>query len=161
MGSCGHWTCPPRASPAELDARVALYRSLLDKRRMLVLLDNAASVGQVRPLLPASPDCMAIVTSRSRLCALVVREGAHPIAVDLLSAAEAMELLRRIVGEARIAAEQDAAADVIRLCAYLPLALRIAAARITTRPHSTLAELASELAVEHDRLKRAGNAGHR
>jgi tetratricopeptide (TPR) repeat protein len=143
---------PAECIPTGLDALVARYRSAVDGRRVLVVLDNAASAGQVRPLLPASPGCMAIVTSRSQLSALTVREGAHSIVVDLLSAAEAIELLRRIVGEGRIAAEHDSAAKVFRLCAGLPLALRIAAARITTRPHSTLTELAAELAVQHNRL---------
>ena len=79
---------PTEAIPTELDALVARYRSVLNKRRMLVLLDNAASVNQVRPLLPASPGCMAIITSRNQLSALTVRESAHPIALDLLSPAE-------------------------------------------------------------------------
>ena len=143
---------PAEYIPTGLDALVARYRSEVAKRHLLVVLDNAASVGQVRPLLPASSGSMAIVTSRSRLSALMVREGAYPIGVDRFSADEAMELLRRTVGESRVAAEEDAAAGVIRLCAYLPLALRIAAARIATRPYNTLTELAVELECQHDRL---------
>ncbi|MBB4700183.1 ATP-binding protein [Sphaerisporangium siamense] len=138
--------------PPLLDDRARLYRSLLDKRRTLVVLDNAASVHQVRPLLPASPGSMAIVTSRTRLTGLIVQEGAHPLPVDLLSAAEAHELLRQIVGTERTAAEPEAVAEIARMCACLPLALRIAAERIAIHPHDGLADLAAELAVEQERL---------
>jgi tetratricopeptide (TPR) repeat protein len=138
--------------PAGLEARAALYRSLLHGRRILIVLDNANSAEQVRPLLPGSPTCRAVVTSRSRLSALIAHDGASRVIVDLLSPAEAIALLRGIIGEARVLAEPDATAKLARQCAHLPLALRIAAERAVTHPHRTLADLADELAVERDRL---------
>lgn len=138
--------------PAGLEARAALYRSLLHGRRMLIVLDNANSAEQVRPLLPSSPTCRAVVTSRSRLSALVASDGASRMIVDLLSQPEATALLRDIIGDARVAAEPGATAELARRCAYLPLALRIAAERAVTHPYTRLADLAGELAVERDRL---------
>jgi tetratricopeptide (TPR) repeat protein len=138
--------------PTRLEARAALYRSLLHGRRVLIVLDNANSAEQVRPLLPGSPTCRAVVTSRSRLAALIARDGASRIIVDLLSPAEAVTLLRDIIGDARVTAEPEAAAKLASQCAYLPLALRIAAERAVTHRHTTLADLTGELAVERDRL---------
>jgi NB-ARC domain len=138
--------------PAGLEARAALYRSLLHGRRILIVLDNANSAEQVRSLLPGSPTCRAVVTSRSRLPGLIARDGASRVIVDLLSQAEAIALLRDIIGNARVAAEPEATAELARQCAYLPLALRIAAERAVTHPHTTLADLTDELAVERDRL---------
>ena len=143
---------PAERIPAGLEARAALYRSLLDRRRMLIVLDNANTAEQVRPLLPGSPTCRAVVTSRSRLSGLIARDGASRIILDLLSPAEAIALLGDIIGVARVAAEPGATAELASRCAYLPLALRIAAERAATHPHVPLADLASELAVEHDRL---------
>jgi tetratricopeptide (TPR) repeat protein len=138
--------------PAGLEARAALYRSLLHGRRMLIVLDNANSAKQVRPLLPSSPTCRTVITSRSRLSALIAHDGASRILVDLLPPPEALALLRNILGETRVAAEPEAAATLARWCAYLPLALRIVAERAVTHPYVTLADLARELAVERDRL---------
>lgn len=138
--------------PAGLEARAALYRSVLHGRHVLIVLDNANSAEQVRPLLPGSPTCRAVVTSRSRLSALIARDGASRVIVDLLSLAEAIALLRDIIGDARVAAEPEATAKLASRCAYLPLALRLAAERAVTHPHTTLADLISELAVERDRL---------
>ncbi len=143
---------PAERIPAGLEARAALYRSLLDGRRVLIVLDNANTAEQVRPLLPGSSTCRVVVTSRSRLSGLIVRDGASRVSLDLLAPAEAVELLRDVIGPARVAAEFDSTVELASRCAYLPLALRIAAERAATRPHVPLAGLAGELAVVHDRL---------
>jgi DNA-binding SARP family transcriptional activator/Tfp pilus assembly protein PilF len=135
----------PQQMPASLEAQAALYRSLLAGRRVLVLLDNAADEDQVRPLLPGSPGCLVIVTSRNQLPGLIVTDGAQPVAVDLMSAREARQLLSRRIGERRILAETQAADDIIALCARLPLALMLVAARAATHPGFRLAALAAEL----------------
>lgn len=121
----------PAALPADPDGRSALYRSLLAERRVLVVLDNARSAAQVRPLLPAGPGCLAIVTSRARLTSLVVREGAVPLTLPLLSAADAAVLLAHHLGSAPVAAEPERAAELVELCAHLPLALSVVGARRT------------------------------
>src|SRR6266550_4506369 len=129
--------------PASLEAQSGLYRSLLAGRRMLVLLDNARDAGQVRPLLPASPGCLVLVTSRSQLTGLAAAEGAMPLALDLLTGDEAHELLAARLGGDRLAAEPAAAQELIGLCARLPLALAIATARAATQPAPPLAALAA------------------
>jgi DNA-binding SARP family transcriptional activator len=131
--------------PPDLDQQAALYRSLLARRRMLVLLDNARDAAQVRMLLPGSPGCLVIVTSRNSLASLVAAEGAHPLTLDLLSADEAREMLARRLGTQRAGYDPRAADELIRLCARLPLALSIAAARAATRPGFPLTALVSEL----------------
>jgi hypothetical protein len=143
---------PVRKIPASVAEQAALYRSLLHGRRMLVILDNANTSDQVRPLLPGSPDCLAVVTSRSRLSGLVVRDGAHRVSLDPLPGADAIMLLRQIIGAVRVDAALHVAADLARQCAYLPLALRIAAERVASHPCSTLADLSEELANERDPL---------
>lgn len=143
---------PAERIPAGVAERAALYRSLLDGRRVLIVLDNADSANQVRPLLPGSPTCRTIVTSRNRLSGLIIRDGASRISLDLLSATEANALLRDIIGETRVATEPNATDKLASLCAYLPLALRIAAERAVTHPHTTLTDLVSELTGEHDRV---------
>ena len=143
---------PAGKIPASVAERAALYRSLLDGRRVLVILDNANTAEQVRPLLPGSPDCLAVVTSRSLLSGLVVRDGAHRVRLTPLPLAEAIVLLRQIIGAARVDAELNTAAKLARQCAYLPLALRIAAERVASHPCRTLADLTEELANERDRL---------
>ncbi len=135
----------PQQIPASLEAQAALYRSLLAGRRVLVLLDNAADEDQVRPLLPGSPGCLVIVTSRNELPGLIVTEGAQPVVVDLLSADEARQLLTRRIGESRVLAETQAADNIIALCARLPLALMLVAARAATHPGFSLSALAAEL----------------
>jgi len=137
--------------PAGEDERAAAYRSLLDGRRMLVVLDNAASVEQARPLLPGSPSCLVVVTSRDSLAGLVARHGARRLALDRLPAADAIGLLRTLIGD-RVDAEPDAAAELAGQCARLPLALRVAAELAAASPGSPLAELAGELAGEQRRL---------
>jgi tetratricopeptide (TPR) repeat protein/transcriptional regulator with XRE-family HTH domain len=143
---------PPQRIPANPDAQVGLYRSLLAGKRVLVVLDNAASSGQVRPLLPGSPGCLAVVTSRKRLTGLIAAEGAHPLALDLLTVAEARELLARRLGPPRLAAEPAAADDLIASSARLPLALAIVAARAAVRPGLPLGVLAEELRGTAGRL---------
>jgi DNA-binding SARP family transcriptional activator/tetratricopeptide (TPR) repeat protein len=136
---------PPQRIPASLEAQVGLYRSLLAGRRVLVVLDNARDAEQVRPLLPGAPGCLAVVTSRNQLAGLVAAAGAHPLTLDLLSAAEARDLLARRLGPDRVAAEPHAVDEIITLCARLPLALALAAARAATHPGFGLAVLAGEL----------------
>ena len=143
---------PAARVPAGLDAQAGLYRSLLAGQRMLVLLDNARDAEQVRPLLPASPGCLVIVTSRSQLTSLVAVEGAFPLTLEVLADAEAHELLTRRLGPERVAADPGAAAELIQLCARLPLALSIAAARTASQPGLSLAGLAAELRDAPGRL---------
>lgn len=143
---------PPARIPAALDTQAGLYRSLLADQRVLVLLDNARDVTQVRPLLPGSPGCLVIITSRSQLPGLVVSEGAWPLTLGVLADDEARELLARRLGTERIAAEPAAAEALIRLCARLPLALSIAAARALSRPGFSLATLAAEVSDARSRL---------
>jgi len=138
--------------PAGPDAQAGLYRSLMSGRRMLVVLDNAQDAEQVRPLLPGSSGCLTLVTSRSQLTGLVAAEGAHSLTLDLLTDAEAHELLALRLGEARLCAEPRAAAELIRLCACLPLALAIAAARASTRRGLRIGALAEELKDTQRRL---------
>ncbi|MGP4012497.1 AfsR/SARP family transcriptional regulator [Streptomyces sp. 4N124] len=143
---------PAQQVPVDLQARVGLYRSLLAGRRVLVVLDNARDADQVRPLLPGSPGCLAVVTSRNRLAGLVAAEGAHPLALDLLSPAEARDLLAHRLGEERVAAEPDAVQEIITRCARLPLALAIATARAAMRPSQPLGRLADDLRAAHGSL---------
>ncbi|MFC6021370.1 ATP-binding protein [Plantactinospora solaniradicis] len=136
---------PAERIPLGLDAQVSLYRSVLAGRRVLVVLDNARDAAQVRPLLPSSPGCMALVTSRTQLTSLIVAEGAQPLTVDLLSIDEARELLVRRLGADRVAAEPEPVREIITRCARLPLALSIVAARAAAHPRFPLAALAAEL----------------
>lgn len=137
--------------PLEVEERAAAYRSLLDGRRMLVVLDNAGSVEQVRPLLPGAPSCVVLVTSRDSLAGLVALNGARRLDLDLLPSKDAMTLLRKLIGE-RVDVEPAAAAVLAGQCALLPLALRVAAELATSRPARSLAALADELANEQRRL---------
>ena len=132
-----------------LEARVQQYRARLADRRVLVVLDNAASEAQVRPLLPASHGCVALVTSRCWLSGL---EAAHLLALEVLQPGQAVELLAKLAGPGRVAAEPQAAQAIVGLCGYLPLAVRIAGARLASRPHWRLALLAERLADERRRL---------
>jgi tetratricopeptide (TPR) repeat protein len=132
--------------------RAARYRSLLAGKRLLVVLDNAASEEQVRPLLPGSGPAMVVTTSRDSLAGLVARDGARRLDLDLLPPAEAVALLTALIG-ARAEADPGAAERLAEQCARLPLALRVAAELAATRPDTPLAELAAELAREADRLE--------
>ena len=135
----------PRRLPAGLAAQAALYRSLLAGRRMLVVLDNALDEDHVRPLLPGSPGCLVVVTSRQRLQGLVATEAAHSLALDVLDAEGARQLLVERIGADRTAAEPSAVTDLIERCARLPLALAVVAARAVTHPHFPLRTLADDL----------------
>ena len=138
--------------PAGLAERAAAYRSLLAGRQMLVLLDNAGSADQVRPLLPGSGDCVTLVTSRDALAGLTARDGAVRLELDLLPLPEAVALLRALIGS-RAEEDPDAARQLAILCGRLPLALRVAAERAVTRPGVPLADLAGELAGLRYRLE--------
>jgi DNA-binding SARP family transcriptional activator/tetratricopeptide (TPR) repeat protein len=142
---------PPQRIPAGLDAQAALYRSLLAGKLMLIVLDNARDAGQVRPMLPGTAGCLVVITSRNQLSGLLAM-GARSLTLDLVSAAEARELLAHRVGESRVAAEFQAADDIAALCARLPLALSIVAARAATQPGFRLATLADTLRETHGSL---------
>lgn len=137
------------AIPDTLDERAALYRSTLDGRRILILLDNAHDAAQIRPLLPGTPGCAALVTSRVRMVDLA---GAHLVDLDVMSPEEALQLFTRIVGAERVGAEREAALDVVAACGFLPLAIRIAASRLAARRTWTVSVLAAKLADERRRL---------
>jgi tetratricopeptide (TPR) repeat protein len=142
---------PSERLPGSLEAQVGLYRSVLAGRRVLVVLDNARDVEQVRPLLPGSPGCLVLVTSRDRLTGLIT-EGAHPLILDLLNEGDAYELLEHRLGSARLTAEPALAREVVELCGRLPLALSIVAARASTHPGFSLADITAELRSYHERL---------
>ncbi|MFF3687553.1 BTAD domain-containing putative transcriptional regulator [Streptomyces sp. NPDC002187] len=137
------------AIPDTLDERAALYRSALDGRRVLVLLDNARDAAQIRPLLPGTAGCAALITSRVRMVDLA---GAHLVDLDVMSPEEALRLFTRIVGVERVGAERKAALDVVAACGFLPLAIRIAASRLAARRTWTVSVLAAKLADERRRL---------
>jgi tetratricopeptide (TPR) repeat protein len=143
---------PPHRIPADTEGRSALFRSLLDDRQMLIVLDNARNVAQVRPLLPGAPGSLVVVTTRNELTGLVAAEGAVPLTLDVLDDREAHEMLARRLGRARVAAEPGAADEIIAACARLPLALSIAAGRAAGRPKRPLTELAAELHDARGRL---------
>ncbi|GFJ77564.1 hypothetical protein Phou_017440 [Phytohabitans houttuyneae] len=140
-----------RAIPNDPVERAELYRTRLAGRRVLVVLDNAASEEQVRPLLPGAASCAVLLTSRARLTGV---EGARWIDLDVFARAEAIKLLGRVAGDARVAAEPDEAAAIVRLCGGLPLAVRVAGARLTARPTWRLAHLSRMLRDERRRLDR-------
>ncbi|MFC0545302.1 AfsR/SARP family transcriptional regulator [Kutzneria chonburiensis] len=130
----------PDQVPVDLAEATGLYRTLLADRKVLVLLDNAVSAEQVRPLLPAGAGCQVLITSRDRLDGLVAMEGAHRLALDVMSPDEALSLLRRMVGAERIDADAEAAATLAGTCAHLPLALRITAAQLANHQWRPLAD---------------------
>ncbi|MFJ5681959.1 ATP-binding protein [Streptomyces sp. NPDC093099] len=138
----------PRSVPQDVDAAAALYRSLLADRRMLIVLDNAATVGQVRPLLPGSAGCLVVVTSRSRLSGLAVRDGARRLTLGTLPQPEAVALLRAVTAGYRPEDDLEKLTELAGLCARLPLALRIAAERAASRPHMKLDDLIADLRDE-------------
>ena len=142
----------PERVPASADAQAGLYRSVLSGQRVLILLDNARDERQVRPLLPASPASMVLVTSRSQLGGLSA-DGARLLPLDVFTRAEAVHLLTARLGRDRAAAEPGAVDQVAALCACLPLALAVAAARAAGRPRLPLAALAAELADSAGRLE--------
>jgi tetratricopeptide (TPR) repeat protein len=138
----------PALIPTDLDEAAAQFRSLCAERRLLVLLDNARSATQVRPLLPGSLTCAALVTSRMPLATL---EGSHALQLDVLPHRQALDLLARIAGRARVATDRAATEEVVRYCGHLPIAIRIAGARLAANDRS-VRELATELANAAQRL---------
>ena len=142
---------PSQDIPPEADERAVRYRSMLAGRKMLILLDNAADAGQVRLLLPGTPGCMTVVTSRDALTGLVTRDGAARLDLDLLPLADSIGLLRELVG-VRVDDDHHAAEALAKVCCQLPLALRGAAELAAARPAVTLASLVAELSDQQRRL---------
>ena len=142
----------PHQIPPDLPAQAALYRSLLAERRVLIVLDNARDAEQVRPLLPGTSGCFVIVTSRNQLLGLVACGAAHPLGLELMSTDEARHLLIRQVGEARVAAEPAAVAEIIEHCGRLPLAIAVVAAQAAIHSRFSLAAIAAELKASHGSL---------
>jgi DNA-binding SARP family transcriptional activator len=136
---------PPREVPVEVGAAAARYRSHLAGRRILIVLDNARSSSQVRPLVPASAGCLVLITSRDRLSGLVAQDGARRLTLDVLEPDESVDLLTHLLGRERVGAEPSAVADLALRCAHLPLALRIAGASLADQPHWTVARYVAEL----------------
>lgn len=141
--------CPDGAVPPALDERVRLYRSMTARKRLLVVLDDAADEAQVRPLLPTGPGSLTLVTSRSPLAGL---EAARAYEMGVLDGDEAVAMLGEVAGRERVRAEPEAALRIVRLCGHLPLALRIAGSRLARKPGWTLDHLAGRLGDERSRL---------
>ena len=139
------------------DERAAQFRTMVAGRRMLIVLDNASDVDQVRPLLPGTPSCATVVTSRDALTGLVARDGARRLDLDLLPLPDALSLLRALIGD-RVDADPAAAAALAANCCRLPLALRVAAELAAARPAASLAQLAREL-TDQQRLLDLLDAG--
>ncbi|GHC40077.1 AfsR/SARP family transcriptional regulator [Streptomyces cinnamoneus] len=135
--------------PEDAEERVARYRSLLAERRMLLLLDNAASCEQLRPLIPGAAGCTVLVTSRAWLTGL---PGARHLRLDVMPLAEALDLLRRTVGDRAVDDDPEAAAALAAACGFLPLALRIVASRLAAEPGRTLVDMVRCLTDERGRL---------
>jgi hypothetical protein len=146
--------------PSALDDRAARFRTETAGRRMLVVLDNAATVDQVRPLLPGSPTCFVLVTSRNSLPGLVARHGAVRLDLDLLPLEDAAALLSALLGS-RVTAEPAAATTIALQCARLPLALRVAAEFAIAHPATPLGRIVEELADERRRLDLLDAGGDR
>ena len=140
---------PPERIPTDAEQAAALYRQRLADTRTLIVLDNAATEAQVRPLLPGTGSCLVLVTSRRRLRAL---DDAHSMSLDLLSPSNAVALLHAVAGPGRIPAEDPQLDEVVELCGYLPLALRIAAALLRHRPAWPLEHLAGRLRDQQQRV---------
>lgn len=143
---------PGHRIPADVGERAALYRSALYRKRVLVVLDGARSFAQIAPLVPGSAGCCVLVTSRAQLGDLIDRHGATRLRLARLDAAEATELIDRMVSDARVACDPGVTARLAELCDRLPLALRIAAARLVAKPHWTLTHLVTRLADPTRRL---------
>jgi DNA-binding SARP family transcriptional activator/Tfp pilus assembly protein PilF len=142
--------------PESLEAQIGLFRSLVDGKRILVVLDNASSADQVRPLLPASPGSMVVITSRNQLTGLVAAEGAQPLPLDVLGDEEARDLLRQRLRAEVVDGAPAAVGEITKLCGRLPLALSITAARAATQPRLTLPALARELKLTGAHLLEVG-----
>ena len=136
--------------PDGITNRAELVRRLTADRQVLVVFDDVTDAAQIRPLLPGTPTSAVIITSRRRLGDL---EGAHHLALDCFSSTEGLELLERMLGAGRVAAEMDAASSVVARCDYLPLAVRIAGAKLAQRPHRSLGWLSGRLDQARSRLE--------
>nr|WP_281356557.1 AfsR/SARP family transcriptional regulator [Amycolatopsis anabasis] len=145
--------------PLDLDEQAALYRSILADKRMLVVLDNANSADHVRPLIPAGAHCAVLVTSRDDLRGLTALQGASRINLDVLEPDAAVSLLATVVGDERVPADPEAAAELARLCGHLPLALRIAAANLSSRPYLEIRAYVAELRDANHRLAKLAIQG--
>lgn len=143
---------PAEQIPTSSEAAAALYRSLAARRRLLVVLDNAGSSAQVRPLLPGGPHSATLVTSRSRLDGLIATDTARPVRLHALGTEDGVGLLGALLGPARVAEDPEAARELVALCDGLPLALRAASAQLMARPRWRLARLATALRDERRRL---------
>ncbi|MEU3747016.1 MULTISPECIES: BTAD domain-containing putative transcriptional regulator [Streptomyces] len=150
---------PPDQLPADEDEAAALYRTLLADKQMLIVLDNARDAEQVRPLIPGAQGCAVVITSRSRLAGLVASDGARQLVLDVLDPDEARQLLGSTIGERRVAAEEEAARRLVRVCGGLPLAIRIAGANLLARD-AGIADYCAELAGD-DMLSRLRIEGDR
>jgi DNA-binding SARP family transcriptional activator/tetratricopeptide (TPR) repeat protein len=153
------FSVPAERVPPTFTAQLNLYRNLLAGRRMLILLDNVHDAEQVRPLLPGTPGCLVVVTSRNQLTELIVVEGARLLTVDLLSHDEARDLLTRRIGADRVSAEPRATDEIVDGCARLPLALAVVAARAAAHPRFRLAAFADELRQALGRLDALATGG--
>lgn len=143
---------PTGQIPASQTERAALYRSQLADRRVLLVLDDAASVGQIKPLLPGSDTCVTVITSRDRLTGLVARHSARSVWLGLLAPAESLGLLTAVLGRGRVTAEPRAARELAGLCAHHPMALRIIAANLAVNPRNAIGDAARELTRGGDLL---------
>ncbi|MFL1906000.1 AfsR/SARP family transcriptional regulator [Streptomyces tauricus] len=143
---------PAEDIPPSLDGQAALYRSMLAGRRVLVVLDNARSAEQVRPLLPGTPTCVTVITSREQLYGLVAANGARSLRLDILTVTESIEFMAKRLGAARVTADRQAAVRIAEQCGRLPLALAIVCARAEGHPSAPLADIAAELAESRDDL---------
>jgi DNA-binding SARP family transcriptional activator len=146
--------------PLGVEERAARYRTEIATRQMLIVLDNVATVEQVRPLLPGTSSCLVVVTSRDSLAGLVALHGARRVNLDLLPAPDAITLLRRLIGD-RVDAEPAAAAALADRCVRLPLPLRLAAELAASRPSATLSELVAELHERQRALDLLSGSGDR
>jgi DNA-binding SARP family transcriptional activator len=143
---------PASQVPSTHSAQIGFFRSVLSGRRMLIILDNAKDAAQVRPLLPGEPGCTVIITSRDELTGLSAAEGAHLLALDVFTTGQARDLLAARIGNEREAREPEASAELAHLCAGLPLALSIVAARAAARQSHPLGLFASQLKDAASRL---------
>jgi len=139
----------PNSLPDSLPDRISLYRSWIGERRILIILDDVTSVAQATALLPGNPDCAIIITSRQSLASL---PGARHFKVGNLEEPDCTELLGKVIGAARTAAEPDAVRQLIRFCDQLPLAVRIVAAKLSSRPHWSIADMVQRMRDEPHRL---------
>lgn len=131
--------------PTDPERRADLYRSVVADKRMLIVLDNAATTDQVAPLLPGGRHCMVVVTSRNHLHGLIARHGAHPIHLDVLTNTEAHTLLAAIPGTDRAATDKQAVTELIELCGGFPLALGLVSARVAADAHLPLRDIVADL----------------